>query len=79
MQNLRLIIPGTFSVSPFLPEIIGVDELLELAYKEAKERGANGIANYEAKVETHVEISHGMAITHIEAYIVRGFLINIQD
>ena len=70
---------GVYMTTAYTPEVIGADELLEIAYKAAREKGANGIANYKSQVETRTTISHGISLSTVEAYIVTGFLINILD
>lgn len=70
---------GVYSSTVYVPEIIDPAELLELAYKEGKERGANGIVNYKTQVETRTEVSHGISTTTIEAYLVTGLLIKVLD
>ena len=70
---------GVYSSTVYFPETIDSAELLELAFKEGKERGANGIANYKTQIETRTEVSRGISTTTVEAYIVSGFLIKILD
>lgn len=61
---------GVYMTTGYAPERIGADELLEIAYKAAKEKGANGIADY----KTHIQ-GDGLA----ETYIITGLLINVLD
>ena len=70
---------GIYSTTVYLAEALDPAELLELAYKEAKERGANGIVNYKTQVETRTEVSHGITSTTIDAYLVTGLLIKKLD
>ncbi len=70
---------GVYSSTLYVPETIDPAELLEMAYKEAKERGANGIVNYKTQVETRTEVFRGITVTRIDAYLVTGLLINKLD
>ena len=70
---------GVYSATLYVPETIDPAELLELAYKEAKDKGANGIVNYKTQILTRTDVSHGISSTTVEAYIITGFLIKILD
>lgn len=70
---------GVYSSTLYVPETIDPAELLEMAYKEAKERGANGIVNYKTQILTRTDVSHGISSTTVEAYIITGFLVKILD
>lgn len=70
---------GVYMSTAYTPEIIGADEMLEMAYKAAKEKGANGIANYKMEIETTAIMSHGISTSTVTAYIITGLLIKIPD
>ena len=49
--NRQAVPPPDFRLPPGLPSLHGGGELLELAYKEATERGANGVASLSMSTE----------------------------
>ena len=58
---------------------IPAEELLELAYKNAVDKGANGIANLEIKRVTSTTYTKYGSSTSLSHYEISGYLIKVLD
>ena len=58
---------------------IPAEELLELAYKNAVDKGANGIANLEIKRVTSTTYTKYRSSTSLSHYEISGYLIKVLD